>query len=108
MTGCCGWAALLGLRGKSQQLLQLGGEGLAEVGALKRVRHVGQQEAELRAAVEAPALIAERIKGLRLDQPDHGVGDLDLAAGAGLLGGEDVEYLGLENVAAENGEVGGR
>lgn len=49
-----------------QQLLQLGGEGLAEVGALKRVRHVGEQEAELRAAVEASALLAEGIKVLRL------------------------------------------
>ena len=49
-----------------QQLLQLGGEGLAEVRGLKRVRHVGEQEAELRAAVEASALMAVRIKGLRL------------------------------------------
>ena len=49
-----------------QQLLQLGGEGLAEVRTLKRVGRVGEQEAELRAAVEASALLAEGIKVLRL------------------------------------------
>ena len=50
----------------SQQLLQLGGKGLGEVGAVERVGHVGEQETELRAAVEASALVAEGIKGLRL------------------------------------------
>jgi hypothetical protein len=31
----------------SNQLFQLGGEGLAELGALERIGHVGEQEAEL-------------------------------------------------------------
>src|SRR5262245_28184398 len=46
------------------------------------------------------------MEGLALEQRQHRVGKLDLAAGALFLASENREDLRLENVAAKNREVG--
>ena len=46
--------------------------------------------------------------GCCLRQPDHGIGDLDLAAGAALALLEHSEDLRLQDVAAGDVQVGGR
>ena len=55
----------------------------------QRQRDVGLEEAQLVAAVVAPAVEAQAMERLAADQPGHAVGELDLAAGAGLLLGRD-------------------
>ena len=52
--------------------------------------------------------IFEGVEILRTHQTLHGVGELDLAAGARCLGGEQIEHLRLQNVAAGDLEARGR
>src|SRR5262249_56048955 len=78
------------------------------VAALERIGNVGRKKAHLRAAIEAPAVEFEAIERLGLGELDHRVGDLDLTARAALLSGENVEDLGLEDIAAGDDEVRGR
>src|SRR5262249_48721460 len=59
----------------------------------------------LRAAVEAPALEFQAVERLHLGKFNHRVGELDLAAGAALLGGKNVEDAGLQDVAAGDDEI---
>src|SRR5262245_33912986 len=68
-----------------QQPLRLLAELGPEVGARKRVGEVGGEEADLGAAVEALAVELQPIERLRFGELDHGVGELDLAAGAAVL-----------------------
>src|SRR5262249_4107259 len=75
-----GSAAALG-----EQVLEFGAERRPEVVARQPVGDVGGEEADLRAAVEAAALELEPVERLLLGEPDHGVGELDLAARAARL-----------------------
>src|SRR4051812_6313611 len=50
--------------------------------ARERVAHIGGEEADLRAAVEAASVEFQPVEGLLLGQRQHGIGELDLAAGA--------------------------
>src|ERR1700749_2616252 len=59
---------------------------IAEVVARHAVGDVGAEEAGLRAAIMPLAFELDRVEVLRFGQPDHGIGELDLAAGAALLG----------------------
>src|SRR5215468_9253679 len=91
-----------------QILLHLRAQVLAQLGAGHAEGDVGAQEAGLRAAVVALAFELHAVEFLLLCEPDHRVGELDLAAGAALLGLQYLEYLRLQDVAAGDGEVGGR
>jgi hypothetical protein len=53
----------------------------------------------------ALAFEGEAVEGLLADQLGHRVRELDLAARAGFLVGEDAHDLGLKDVAADHGEV---
>jgi hypothetical protein len=53
--------------GRSDQLLDLGGEGVPYVGAVERVSDIGDEEADLRAAIETPPLIFQRVERLELE-----------------------------------------
>src|SRR4029079_16280671 len=83
-----------------QILLHLRDQPVAQFGPLQAVGDVGAEEAGLGAAIMALALELDAVEFLRLGEADHGVGELDLAAGAALLGLQDLEDLRLENVAA--------
>src|SRR5215211_2577792 len=94
-----------------QELLELGAERRCDIGARQRVGDVGGEKADLRAAVEDAAVEAIAEERLGLGQLQHGVGHLNLAAGAGGLALEERENLGLQDVAAGDhvarGGVGG-
>ena len=53
-------------------------------------------------------LIGVGVEGLAFAEPPHGVGQLDLVAGAALLGAEELEHLGLQDIAAIDVVVRGR
>src|SRR4029079_19431173 len=89
------------------QLLDFGLESPGEVGAGERVSDIGGEEADLGAALEGPSFVFHRKERLALEQLKHRVGDLDLAPRALFLRGENLEDLGLQDVAAENREVRG-
>src|SRR5262245_15466791 len=91
----------------SQQPLRLLAQLRPQVGARRRISHVGGEKADLGAAVEALAVELEAIERLPLGELDHRVGELDLAAGASILRGENPEDLGLQDVAAGDDEIGG-
>src|SRR3569623_3588805 len=91
-----------------QILLHLRDQPGAQLRPLQAVGDVGAEEAVLGAAIMALALELDAIECLRLGKADHGVGELDLAAGAALLGLEELEDLGLQDVAASDREVGWR
>src|SRR5438132_1505178 len=84
----------------AQYPLQLRAKLRRNVLAGERIGHIGGEEADLRAAVEALAGELEAAEALRLGEPDHRVGELDLVAGAARLVGQDVEDLRLQDVAA--------
>src|SRR5262245_3992757 len=65
-----------------QQPLRLLAEFRRNVGPRQRVGDVGGEEADLGAAVVARPLELEAVEGLPLGERDHGVGELNLAAGA--------------------------
>src|ERR1700749_4213783 len=89
--------------GSSPSLLQialhLGAEAVAQIGAGHAVGDVGAQEAGLGAAIVALALEFDAVEFLRFRQADHRVGELNLAAGAALLGLQYLENLRLQDVA---------
>src|SRR5882724_1178977 len=89
----------------SQQPLRLLAELGPEIWARERVGEVGGQEADLGAAVEALAFELHAVERLLAREPAHGVGELDLAAGATLLLLQYVEDLWLQDVAARDDEV---
>src|SRR5215475_4674531 len=92
----------------AQQPLRLLAEFGPEIGARERVGEVGGEEADLGAAVKALAVELEPVERLRLGEFDHGVGELDLAAGAAALLGENAKDLRLQDVAAGDDQIGGR
>ena len=59
--------------------------------AFERIGDIGRKKAYLRAAVEASAVEFQAIERLALGELDHRVVELDLPAGAALLGGKNVE-----------------
>src|SRR5207245_1314520 len=91
-----------------QQPLRLLAELGSEVCARKRVSKVSGEETDLGAAVEALAIELQPVERLRLGELDHGVGELDLAASAAVLPGEDAEDLRLQDVAAGDDQIGWR
>src|SRR4051794_14525030 len=88
-----------------QILLHLRAQTVAQIGARHAVGDVGAQEAGLGAAIVPLALELDAIEFLRLRQSDHGVGELDLAAGAALLGLENLEDFRLQDVPAGDRQV---
>src|SRR6185437_4092653 len=81
----------------------------AHVGARQCEGNIGLKEADLVAAVEALAVEAQPVKRLvAADQLGKRVGKLDLIAGATADPREMVEHFGLQNVAADDAEIGGR
>src|SRR5918996_2445271 len=91
---------------RSKQLLDFGCQHVAKIGPRQRIGDIRSEEAELRSAVESAPLIFVSIEGLALEQGQHRVGDLNLAAGSFLLRSENIENFRLKNIAAENGEIG--
>ena len=57
-----------------------------EIGARHAEGDVGAEETRFRAAIMPLALEFDAVEALRFRKPDHGVGELDFAAGAALLG----------------------
>src|SRR5450756_2682002 len=74
-----------------QILLHLLAQPVAQIGARHAERDIGAQEACFRAAIVALAFELDAVEGLGPGQTDHGVGELDLAAGAALLRFQDLE-----------------
>jgi len=69
---------------------------------------VGAQKTCLRAAIVPLALELHAVEFLLFRKSNHRVGELDLAAGAALLGFQDLEDFRLQNVAPGDREVGRR
>ena len=83
-----------------EHLLQRLAELRAEVFALQTVCDIGHQEAEFVAAVVGGAVELEAMEGLFGHEADHGVGDLNFAARARVLTGDEIEDLRLQDVSA--------
>ncbi len=81
-----------------------GAHGGADILAFERERDVGGDEAGLVAAIVAGGADGDAMEGLGADQLGHGVGELDLAAGAALRFVEDLHHFRLEDVAADDAE----
>src|SRR5262245_38178548 len=92
----------------AQQLAELLAERRRDILAGKRISNVGRKEADLRSAIEAAPLELQAVERLPLGELDHGVGDLNLSAGAALLSFENLEDFRLENVTAGDDEIGRR
>src|SRR5262245_59276761 len=91
-----------------EQLLQLGPKRRRQVGSVKGVGDVGRQKADLASAVVNRAIEAHGEERLAFGKLDHGIGDLDLAAGAALATLEDGEYLRLQDIASGDVQIGRR
>src|SRR5262249_16996432 len=83
-----------------EDLLDLGAEAGRDVFARERVGDVGGEEADLGAAIEAAALEFQAVEILHARERDHRVGQLNFAAGAAVLFCQEIENLGLQDVAA--------
>src|SRR5687767_10042263 len=79
----------------AKQIAELLAKRRRNVLAGQRVGDVGGQETHLRSAIEAAALEFQAVERLLLGKADHGVGDLDFAAGSALLGLQDLENFRL-------------
>src|SRR6266850_135055 len=82
-----------------QILLHLGAQAVAQVIARHGEGDVGAEETGFRAAIVPLALELDAVEALRFRKPDHRIGELDLAAGAALLGFKDLEDFRLQDVA---------
>src|SRR6202042_787527 len=89
----------------AEDLLDLSAESRRDVLAFQCVRYVGGQKSDLGAAIEASALELQAVERLCLRQLDHGVGQLDFAAGAALLLGEKIEDFWLQDIAPSEDEI---
>src|SRR3982074_269488 len=76
-------------------LLNLRTQPVAQIGARHGEGDVGAKKSGLRAAIVPFADEFHPVKALRFGKPDHGVGELDLAAGAALLFLQDLENFRL-------------
>src|ERR1700722_11784987 len=74
-------------------------EARRDVASRERIGHVGGEETDLRTAIEAASVELQAVERLRLRQLDHGIGQLDFAAGAAFLTRQNVEDFRLEDVA---------
>jgi hypothetical protein len=72
---------------RSDELLDLGDDRVAQVRPVQREGDIGGEEPCLGAAVEGAAFVLHGVERLRLQQGQHGVRQLDLAASALLLRG---------------------
>ena len=91
-----------------RHLLHLRPERGREVFALEAEGDVGDQEAELGAAVIGAPVEAHAVEGLALGKLHHAVGELDFAARPFLDLLEEAEDLRLQNIAAGDDQVRGR
>src|SRR5829696_10539946 len=73
---------------------------------LQTIGDIGHEETNLVAAVIGGAAKFQPIKGLLVHELDHGVGDLDLAAGTFALLLDPGKNLGLKNIAARDYQIG--
>src|SRR4029453_18740334 len=90
-----------------KDLLQRLTEGRAEVLAGKAVCDIGRKKAPPIAAIIGLALEFEAKEAVFGHELDHRIGKLDLTAGAGVLRGDAVEYLRLQDITAGNDQIGG-
>src|ERR1700684_1675117 len=79
--------------------LHLREQALAQIRARHAEGDIGAEKAGLGAAIVPLALEFDTEEALRPGQPDHGIGKLDLTAGAALLGFQDPEDFRLQDVA---------
>src|SRR5512145_2574578 len=86
-------------------LLQRLAEGRAEVVASQSIGDIGGEKPDPVAAIIGLAVEFEAEEAVLRHQLDHRVGQLNLAAGAGMLGGDPVEDLRLQNIATGNDEI---
>src|SRR6185312_13135429 len=75
------------------------------VGPAERHGDIRLEKTQPVAAIITPAGVAHRVERLAADHPGERIGELDLAARAGLVPVEMVEYLGLQHVAADQRPV---
>src|SRR3981081_309226 len=92
MTACDSALALTSL---PEILLHVRAKAVAQLGGARAEGDVGAREAGLGAAIMALAGEFHAVEILRRRQPDHGVGELDLAARAALLRFQDLEDFRL-------------
>src|SRR6266436_5510314 len=72
-----------------QILLHLRAQIVAQIGARHAEGDIGAEETGLGAAIVPLALEFDAVEALGFGEPDHRIGELDLAAGAALLGFQD-------------------
>src|SRR5258707_12971279 len=89
-----------------QILLHLGAQAIAKVVARHGEGDVGAEETGFRTAIVPLALELDAVEALRFRKPDHRIGELDLAAGAPLLGFQDLEDFRLQDVAPGDRQIG--
>src|SRR5690606_26784971 len=99
--------------GSAALFLERGEHGLAGrravLGVLQREVHGGLDQADVRAAVEAPPLEVVGVDvAPGLDRRGDRVGQLDLAAGAAAGGLQGLEDAARQDVAPDHGQVAGR
>ena len=98
--------AFFGRLQRLAELLQVGAEGLTDLGVLQGQLHLRLHDLELVAHVVVLAgELHRRHAAVAAGILGHGVGQLDLAACAGLGLGEDVVDLGRQQDAAKDGVV---
>src|SRR3984885_10812867 len=88
-----------------QICLHLRPQAIAQIGAGEAERDVGAQEPGLGSAIVALALELDAVEALGFGKTDHRIGELDLAAGAALLGFQDLEDLGLQDVTPGDRQI---
>src|SRR6185295_3573771 len=87
------------------EALEVRAEGVGQVRPGQRELDGGLEEAELVAGVVALALELHRVHRPARAQRAQAVGQLDLAAAVGGGLGQDVEEVGRQHVAADDGQV---
>src|SRR5580704_3755710 len=92
----------------AENLLDLSAKRRGDIVARERIGDIRGEETDLRAAVETLTLELEAVEALQLGKRDHGVGELDFAAGAALLLCQNGENLRLKDVTAGDDEIGRR
>src|SRR5437016_6132491 len=90
------------------QGLEILSELAAQAVTAKRIFHSGFEEAEFVPCVVARALEAQGVDGAAAQHVAESVGELNLAAGAGVDGLQGTENIRGQYIAADDGEVGGR
>src|SRR5262249_20019446 len=92
----------------AEEALELGAHARCNVIAFEGVADIAPKKPPLRAAIEGPSFEFQSVKRLCSREFDHRVGELDFAAGAAPLRGENAEDLGLQDITAGDDEVRGR